>query len=258
MKTYKWKLKLFRTAVVLVGAFAWGAVSAQTISGTKHDLGSGGSAPVLQGQTAEVCVFCHTPHGSDNSASVPLWNKTLNATPATTYTTYDSLGTSSQDGEVVDVGSVSIACLSCHDGTQAMDNMLNEPGSGAQNTFATTLGAMTGPNNGIAMLGTDLRNDHPIGIQYAGGGSGGTLVDQDFKAPTSGTANGTTIWWVSTDANTTREKTDLPLYNRELTVGSPEPFVECASCHDPHEDTNATFLRVANDNSDVCLACHTK
>ena len=31
----------------------------------------------------------------------------------------------------------------------------------------------------------------------------------------------------------------------------------CASCHDPHT-TNTTFLRIENDNSDVCLACHTK
>ena len=28
------------------------------------------------------------------------------------------------------VGSVSLACLSCHDGAQAMDNLINAPGSG--------------------------------------------------------------------------------------------------------------------------------
>jgi hypothetical protein len=54
--------------------------------------------------------------------------------------------------------------------------------------------------------------------------------------------------------------------------GSFEPFVECATCHDPHsgvtEDvagggTNAagsdiSFMRIANTDSDVCLACHIK
>lgn len=36
-----------------------------------------------------------------------------------------------------------------------------------------------------------------------------------------------------------------------------EPFVECASCHDPHT-ANATFLRIPNSGSAVCLACHVK
>jgi predicted CXXCH cytochrome family protein len=49
------------------------------------------------------------------------------------------------------------------------------------------------------------------------------------------------------------------LYTRnEATVaGGYQPFVECASCHDPHTE-NATFLRISNAGSAVCLACHTK
>ena len=57
----------------------------------------------------------------------------------------------------------------------------------------------------------------------------------------------------------TREKSDIILYARTF-PGGEGPSVECASCHDPHEDTArpVSFLRVANSNSDVCLACHIK
>ena len=34
--------------------------------------------------------------------------------------------------------------------------------------------------------------------------------------------------------------------------------VECASCHDVHDDTNSPFLRMSNANSDLCLTCHNK
>ncbi len=34
--------------------------------------------------------------------------------------------------------------------------------------------------------------------------------------------------------------------------------VECASCHDVHDDTNSPFLRMSNANSALCLTCHNK
>jgi hypothetical protein len=83
---------------------------------------------VATGNTSETCVFCHTPHGSDTNAAVPLWNKEL--PDPTSYTRYSTLGTSTLDGEEAPVGSVSLACLSCHDGSQAVDTVLNVPGSG--------------------------------------------------------------------------------------------------------------------------------
>ena len=72
------------------------------------------------------------------------------------------------------------------------------------------------------------------------------------------------VWWVDTEAtpNGTRQKTDMVLYTRAAAGGytgqtENEPFVECASCHDPHT-SNATFLRIPNTGSAVCLACHVK
>lgn len=270
------KRGLASLAVGLIVAMGMGAslpASAQ-IASTKHNLGSGGTGVNKFSGTAEICVFCHTPHGADTSAAVPLWNRTLPA-PAS-FTTYDSLGTSTLDGKTAAVGSVSIACLSCHDGVTSMSAVINAPGSGTGGDATWTAGTWAGANQTagklaaglITNLGTDLKNDHPVGIQYGGGGitvSAPTAAtkDTDFKAPANATLNGTTVWWVDTEgvANNTRNKTDMVLYTRA--AGSytgqtlAEPFVECASCHDPHT-TNTTFLRISNASSAVCLACHVK
>lgn len=229
-----------------------GSAMAQGIAGSPHDLSSGD--PQLEDNN-EVCVYCHTPHGARTDIEAPLWNK-----PATgsTYQTYDS---STIDGDVLTVGSVSLACLTCHDGTQAMDAVINAPGSGIGDGNISTLGTM--PNT-IANLGTDLRNDHPIGIQYGGYNPGAGQIDPDFKNTTNGLQSTTilarTRWWVDTEAtpNTTRDKTDMILYTRDN--GGDQPFVECATCHDPHRGTGTdpSFMRISNESSAVCLACHTK
>lgn len=260
-------------AVAIFGIATSLPASAQ-ISSTKHNLGTGGTGVNKFSGTAEICVFCHTPHGADTSAAVPLWNRTL-PSPAS-FTTYDSLGTSSLDGKTASVGSVSIACLSCHDGVTSMSTVINAPGSGTTGDAAWQAGTWTGANQTlgkiaaglITNIGTDLRNDHPVGIQYGGGGitlsaPAAATRDADFKPTTSSVLGSSRVWWVDTEAapNGTRQKTDMALYTRP--AGSytgqteSEPFVECASCHDPHT-TNSTFLRVANAGSAVCLACHVK
>lgn len=250
------------TSVILLLA---GNAAFAAIASTKHNLGSDGTGSNSFTGTSEICVFCHTPHGANTSAAVPLWNRNISSNTA--YTTFDSLGTTSLDSAVASVGSVSIACLSCHDGTQAMDTIINEPGSGLDVTGYSG-GGWTGNNSpqGVANLGLDLTNDHPIGILYGGGGltqssPSATMTDADFNTALSQTLNGTEIWWVDTDADSTRDKTDIQLYTRNLSstgfAGEPQPFVECASCHDPHSG-NTTFLRIENTNSAVCLACHNK
>ena len=258
------------SAFLVFGAMAADTAPAATsIKDTKHNLGTAGTGTIhLTAGTDEVCVFCHTPHGG-NVGTAPLWNKNL---PSTTYQLYGSTGGESAtlDGQVLAVGSVSQACLSCHDGTQAMDNMVNAPGSGGYNAGGarppgytwTGAGADGLMPAGVTNLGSDLRNDHPIGVQYCGGGltdAGGTCKDPDFKAVSSATINGLVQFWVDTAGGTagTREKADMILYRRSFTAGA-GPSVECGSCHDPHNYTNPTFLRVANNTSDLCLSCHVK
>lgn len=278
-------------AIALGAGFATGAMAAATgISITKHNLGTtntnAANNRVTTG-TAEICVFCHTPHAADvTTAGVPLWNKRL-ATGGT-FTVYASssmnaIGASDGQAGNLSIGSVSLACLSCHDGAQAMDNMLNSPGtggysltgggaSGTNYTWAGTgvdaNGFMTNSATTLAMLGKDLSNDHPIGIQYCGGGprvgaTGTACSDADFVTATTGSIGGTDVFWLNSNSAAGRQKDDLPLFNRNFAVNGSlvagvYPSVECATCHDPHTGTNATFLRISNASSAVCLACHVK
>jgi len=264
------------------------------IADTKHNLGSANTrdenhATDAVASNGEICVFCHTPHGADSSAAAPLWNKKLGTT--TTYTTYGEQRSATLDGIVGQPGAISLACLSCHDGAQALDNIINAPGSGMYNPTGTNTPSAnapgaTGGSGGlgrgwtwnaprltslnkldgtktVAMLDTNLSNDHPVGIQYCGGptsaGAIGTCKDPDFKTPTNGGSGN--VWWVDTADGTdgTRQKTDMILY-ASTGVGAGEgPQVECASCHDPHS-TNGLFLRrkAGNKDSTTCLSCHTK
>jgi len=108
--------------------------------------------------TGEICAFCHTPQGSEDNVSAPRWNRTL--TTLSGYRAYSSLGSATQEA----TGSISMACLSCHDGSQAPNIVINTP----------TLRLNVGDVN--VYIGNALRNHHPVGVQYAGGG-------QDQNAP---------------------------------------------------------------------------
>lgn len=275
-------VKLCIAATIVLGA-AVGQQASAAIQNTKHNLGAsnGVNTNYMTTGTTEICVFCHTPHASNTNVKAPLWNKPTNGGA---YTTYNTATSATIDGSV-DMSGVSLACLSCHDGTQAMDTMINKPGSGGYVVGGSTIvgGVWTGANQdgsgkmtGLANLTTDLTNDHPVGIQYCGGGistgsasttaaSTGTCRDGDFHAPADGTIANTRVWWVDSSVGTTgtREKTDMILYARaptltnDATSGQFQPFVECASCHDPHS-SNTTFLRIQNTQSAVCLTCHNK
>ncbi|MGC2165653.1 MAG: cytochrome c3 family protein, partial [Gallionella sp.] len=180
---------------------------------------------------------------------------------------------STLDSASTTVGSVSLACLSCHDGTQAMNTVINSPGSGTVGDVGT--GSGTGPHGWVefsqfdqvtgrmSYIGTDLRNDHPISIEYAGALSGSLARparDTDFNTTNDVTvASGTTVWYIEADGTAGKSKHDFPLYNRTSGGLAGQPLVECATCHDPHTQ-NTTFLRHNNGNngSQTCLSCHIK
>jgi len=102
--------------------------------------------------TGEICAFCHTPQGAEYNVYAPRWNRTL--TTLSSYRAFSSLGSAAQEA----TGSISMACLSCHDGSQAPNIVINTP----------TLRLDAG--NVRVDIGNTLRNHHPVGIQYAGGG----------------------------------------------------------------------------------------
>jgi len=229
-----------------------GANAIQDVVNTPHNLA--GTATGGE-DNLETCVYCHTPHGSDSTAAVPLWNRKLGDGGQITDV-YDSTFSATIDG-TVDLGTTtgsgySLVCLSCHDGTQGVDVVINIPGTDGYNAAGAPMdGIATTMTAGVALLGTNLQNDHPVGIPYAGGGvnfganaAAGSGTDTAFKAVTGTvTKSFTTL-------------SELPLYKGN--EGTPLAYVECASCHDPHEWTNPTFLRVPNTDSAICTACHVK
>ena len=265
---------LLSASALILGMIAISQPALAGISNTRHNLGSGTNtfttkASLDASGTTEICVFCHTPHGAATTATAPLWNKLLNKTTGN-YTSYTSL-TSSSFGSIQDgPGNVSLGCLSCHDGTQAMDNILNLPGYGGT---ASGISGATGvswtwnlngggagvsadgfmASNSALNMGTNLSNDHPIGMNYCASTSvdGSTACEADFAVIATSTTGRKYI-----DTGTAGfQKTDLPLYRTNLTTIK----VECATCHDPHTESSQ-FLRMpgGNTGSQVCLACHTK
>ena len=177
------------------------------IAGTAHDLSGNGWG------TDQICIFCHAPHNTNNTVTgAPLWNHDVTTSTFTTYSS-DTL-----NATVGQPDGASKLCLSCHDGTVAIDSF-----GGSTGTHF-----MTGGEN----VGTDLSNDHPISFTYDA-----ALATADGGLVTPASAS-----WV--DAGQT-----IPLYGAKL---------QCASCHDVHDDANGDFLRVSNAGSALCLSCHNK
>lgn len=242
--------------VAVIGAVAFGltwaaAPASAQITSTKHNLSA------KAGTSQEICVFCHTPHGSNENVQAPLWNRTASTALGTTYTAYSS---ATLQGTIDLSDGVSLACLSCHDGTQAIDNVINDPGSGKDVAGWSSVGADSPMDaTKISMLGTNLKNDHPVGVPFAGKVNGGGAYaggyDKDAATEYKAGTYANSKYWVDAKGvgvAATREKTDMILYARSNVA-----YVECATCHDPHIN-NTTFLRIENKNSDVCLSCHNK
>ncbi len=214
-----------------------------------HDFSAGSAlrntSTTINGQT---CVFCHTPHGG--SSTVPIWNRN-NTT--STYQTYNS---STMDAatplSATIQSSVSGACLSCHDGSIGIDVLRNVSGAAfsgvtftkqltAKATYTSTApGASNVIAGGTPFVGTDLRNDHPISIIY-----------ETARAATPTEFVTQAIAGSKITVGTTGP---LPLYGSATATAT----VECASCHNPHNNSNTNFLRKSNAGSAICLTCHVK
>ena len=296
------RLGAWLTALLLTSVNAWADVDLPTkfsnqgsVANTRHNMTQrqpGGGGPdgarmdAYRNNYGEVCVYCHTPHGANLKAAVPLWNRTLKTT---TYTTYATLGTSTVSQPITQPGASSLSCLSCHDGQVAVDSVINMPGSGRyraeqeQTQLDSFLALWTNPRGPNALthgrigtecavchnrdggsigatdftvfvISTDLRNDHPVGIRYPTSAGAGT----DFKDPPRKEAR---LAYFDNNGNTRADSNEIRMYN---TGDGYE--VECASCHDPHGVPSAgpgsvfhpSFLRVSNAGSAVCRTCHVK
>jgi len=254
--------KVLSLAVVAILATATTSYAQFTavIAGGPHDLSNGSAVrnnnATINGQT---CVFCHVPHSG--STSLPLWNRS--APTGGAYQVYTSSTSNTVATGAGVAAGISGACMSCHDGTIAMDVVTNVNGlpfgtaptggtvafTAGPNKKATysngtggTANVMTG---GLPFLGTDLRNDHPVAVTYQ------AAVTADPSHYAAVTQVGAKIYVNGAGGQ-------LPLYGSSAATAT----VECASCHDAHNNslngTNGGFLRQANTGSQMCKACHNK
>lgn len=194
-------------ASLLLAILATGIARAD-IKGSAHDFSR------QAWSAGQLCLVCHTPHDGKTSV-VPLWNR---ATTTTTFTLYSSPTFNASVGQP---SGASKACLSCHDGTVALDSF--------------------GGNNGTkflagrTLLSNDLSNDHPISFLYdstLAGADGGLRNPATASSGLSGTI-----------------QQDL-LFDNSM---------ECASCHDVHNSYSQPSLLVkSNAGSALCLTCHNK
>ena len=224
--------------------------------GSTHDFSStnNGYATYKWGgsQTTYVnpCQVCHIPHKAPDAGltQAPLWNHA--ASQNSSYVTYDQ-GNSATFNALnlsVSLGS-SVACLSCHDGSMAVNQSYGATSPSANGTNGAaafyapswavetanaTAGAYVRPTGAGPYLGyNNLTHMHPIGVSF----TAALAVDPTLRpAPAAGTVFA------------------------QMLKG-PNKSVECASCHDIHQVIGASStvshdLIVDLNNAQLCETCH--
>ena len=215
--------KFFIVFSVLALLSGFSGVSTAGIQGSVHDFSGFSFAG------GQICLPCHTPHNAQSDAA-PLWNHELSTA---TYLPYSS---PTLDADVGQPTGASKLCLSCHDGTVAVDSFGGDSGTIFIDAF-----------NADANLTTDLSNDHPISFVYD---TALATADPGLFDPS------TTIVTIGSGAfSKTGTITDVMLENNVL---------QCQGCHSVHNDFVAgtaisdALLKISIGGSNLCLACHNK
>ena len=211
------------TIVAALVALSATAASAASIVNTKHDLSAGGTSVYKNATALQICAFCHTPHNGRIAA--PLWNRNANATITGVYNST----TLSATPKAASIGADTVSgfCMSCHDGVTQFGAITNPNNSGGTTTNTNVMGATN------AMLGTDLAKTHPVGFSY------GAAYNEDVNLD---------------NTKRLKQNPNLPFYIN----GAVNDSLECGSCHAVHDNAVVPFLRMSNDGSALCLACHAK
>lgn len=137
--------------------------------------------------------------------------------PPTHYRIYTS---SSTDARIDQPSGPSKMCLSCHDGSLALGLVASRPPT--EPILMNQRAIPPGPSD----LTHDLSDDHPIGFRYD---RALAARDHQLKNP--------------------------DVVTPELPLGR-HSEMHCTTCHDPHDNHLGDFLRVPEERSTICLACH--
>lgn len=248
--------------ITLLAAVIAGAGPYVPVKNSKHNLayeavkssgtGSISSADGGSGGSTEICIFCHTPH--TGTSDVPLWNRSNMYSTYTAYTSdiISALVGSGYPAIELPTSATGYAehvktriCLSCHDGTIALGHLQSLPFEQGYKLTSdipmtqggTPLGApATMPTNVAGYLGVDLRDDHPVSVKHDPSKDPELItIPQSAKVRLYG-VTGSQVVATKTDGY----------------------WVECTSCHDPHDNQYGNFLIDTNAHSNICTSCHTK
>ena len=200
------------------------AIAKMSVLSSPHNLsatGGKGKHGIAFAAEQRVCVFCHAPHNT--TPALPLWNREL-PSDATAYkmygsTTFNTVVTVKADRP----SGGSRLCLSCHDGTIALNSYGGSTSTDAPVYMPSDIDPTANSN-----LTSDLSNSHPISFSY----SNDLAVKAGLKIPAA-----------------------LP---PQVKLESGDQ-VQCTSCHDPHDNEFGNFLVIDNKlpGSPLCTACHT-
>jgi hypothetical protein len=219
------------------------AYDATSGCGNVIETGSGG-----WNQREEICRVCHVPHDHQLATKYYeqglLWNHKASSA---TYTTYDSdTMDATEASNSTAIQPYSKLCLSCHDGTVAVDTFDKYTADTSARRLGDTATAdadwyAKGYKTGFGTTSPiDMQGNHPISITYDAGADSGLHDDTE-------SLGGETI--------------------ADALVGGK---VECNSCHDVHDTTGearpgthllrdgTTAATGINGASSLCLSCHDK
>ena len=249
-------LKKITLAIALTGLMAGltyaGQLPQTGINGSLHDMNA------VVGATDDIfqtsCVFCRTPHNANaDIPNGPLWirnDTALNGTP------YGWVAPGNFAIAITDpLTGASRLCMSCHDGSVAVDS------HGSNGSTAGGLKLATANHAYVR----DLTVTHPIGFTYdsAVAARPGELVakTEGFLTEPSATL---LAYGFDTKARIGLTKSTVKIQD---VLGTGDGVVTCASCHDVHNTVNAAsdtgksynyFLRAREEGSAICLSCHIK
>lgn len=199
-----------------------------------------------------VCSVCHTPHHGDPNAG-PLWNHNpISATGWKMYANGVSPGANIKYSPLPAPNASSLACLSCHDGSIAV----NAYGGTTHGTaeFVTNSAA-------ISENSQDLTHSHPISFNYDSIVGNGPGKDKWLYVSSSPV--------LTPDANSPNFMPGNDMSIKGFLLDS-QGNVECSSCHDVHSQEGSPWDTTINPHlvkingtaggvgSLLCRSCHDK
>jgi predicted CXXCH cytochrome family protein len=242
--------------LTIVAPPAWARGTAGSgLAGSSHDFSKLGNSLNQSDRNASMCIFCHVPRGGSDTVGGPLGDRRLPISAATakagepmddfnipplwshevtagtaSYSMYQNGSGAPQRGAKASqaiangqtLGSTSLLCLGCHDGSVAA----NWYGNNSQLSRFSPIGK----DNSLA-------NHHPVGFDYDAVQS----MDKEIRSADIAylTATGTV---------------------RDHLYGPGKARMECGTCHSVHNTGNSgeSLLWRSDVRSNLCLTCHDK